>query len=112
MLGRRSVKSKLLPLGSSLYATVRSIGEALRARCQPPEEVAIRYGLASHAIKGVDRTRITAGSLCPRIPTGKARIRESLTMPRWQSPQHLRLLRAKCDERAKLDGMWPGRPTL
>jgi hypothetical protein len=30
MLGRRRVKSKLLPLGSSLYATVRSIGETLQ----------------------------------------------------------------------------------
>jgi len=39
MLGRRRVKSKLFPLGSSLYAAVRSIGEALRARYQPPEEV-------------------------------------------------------------------------
>jgi hypothetical protein len=39
MLGRRRVKSKLLPLGSSLYAAVRSIVEALRARYQPPEEV-------------------------------------------------------------------------
>jgi hypothetical protein len=49
---------------------------------------------------------------CPRIPIGKARIQESLTRPRWQSLQHLSLLRTKCDERAKLDGIWTGRPTL
>jgi hypothetical protein len=112
MLGRRRLKSKLLPLGSSLYAAVRSIGEALRARYQPPEEVPSDMVRLLTQLNESTEPELQRGLLCPRKPTGKARIRESLTMPRWQSLQHLRLLRAKCDERAKLDAIWTGRPTL
>jgi hypothetical protein len=40
MLGRGRVKSKLLPpWGSSLYGAIQLIGQSLRARYQPPEEV-------------------------------------------------------------------------
>ena len=60
MLGRRRVKSKLLPLGSSLYAAVRSIGEALRARYRPPEEVFSKDALKSFAHKPVTLDQVKA----------------------------------------------------
>jgi hypothetical protein len=39
MRRRRRVKSKPLPLGSSLYGAIQLIGQSLRARYQPPEEL-------------------------------------------------------------------------
>ena len=39
MRSRRRVKSKPLPLGSSLYGAIQLIGQSLRARYQSPEEL-------------------------------------------------------------------------